>query len=111
MVKRRGYRVELGDIESALYRHDRVREAAVVSIPDADAGVKIFAYIVTQYEVELSVVDFKIYCSKVLPVYMSPDVFFFRRSLPKTPTAKIDYQRLNQECMTQGRFSGNSSSV
>jgi amino acid adenylation domain-containing protein len=111
MVKRRGYRVELGDIESALYRHGQVQEAAVVSIPDADAGVKIFAYIVTQDEVELSVVDFKIYCSKALPVYMSPDFFLFRRSLPKTPTAKIDYQRLKQESMTQGRFSGNSSSI
>ena len=41
MVKRRGYRIELGEIESALHAHPRLREAAVVSMPDADAGVKI----------------------------------------------------------------------
>ncbi|HEU4928213.1 MAG TPA: amino acid adenylation domain-containing protein, partial [Candidatus Krumholzibacteria bacterium] len=34
MVKKRGYRVELGEIESCLYRHPQVREAAVVALPD-----------------------------------------------------------------------------
>ena len=29
MVKRRGYRVELGEIEAGLYRHPAVKEAAV----------------------------------------------------------------------------------
>ena len=31
MVKRRGYRVELGEIEAALYRHPAIKEAAVVA--------------------------------------------------------------------------------
>ena len=34
MVKTRGYRVELGEIESALYAHPAVREAAAVAVPD-----------------------------------------------------------------------------
>ena len=44
-MKRRGYRIELGEIESALYAHPRLREAAVVSMPDADAGVRVIAFV------------------------------------------------------------------
>ena len=40
MVKRRGYRVELGEIEAGLYRHPAVKEAAVIALPDTamDSG-------------------------------------------------------------------------
>ena len=97
MVKRRGYRIELGDIESALYRHEQIREAAVVAIADADAGVKIVAYVTTRHDARLSIVDLKIFCSKELPVYMSPDTFLFVNSLPRTSTNKVDYQKLRKE--------------
>jgi acyl-CoA synthetase (AMP-forming)/AMP-acid ligase II len=39
----------------------------------------------------------KTFCSKELPLYMIPDRFQFRRSLPKTSTDKIDYQALARE--------------
>jgi len=97
MVKRRGYRIELGDIESALYSHKQVREAAVVAIPDADAGVKILAYITTSHDAQPSIVGLKVFCSKALPAYMSPDVFLFSDSLPRTSTDKVDYQKLQKE--------------
>ena len=97
MVKRRGYRIELGDIESALYRHQQISEAAVVAIPDADAGVKIHAYVTSLYDPRPSIVDLKVFCSKALPAYMSPDAFFFRDSLPRTSTDKVDYQKLQKE--------------
>ncbi|PYX72535.1 MAG: D-alanine--poly(phosphoribitol) ligase [Acidobacteria bacterium] len=97
MVKRRGYRIELGDIESALYRHQQISEAAVVAIPDADAGVKIHAYVATVHDPAPSIVDLKVFCSKALPAYMSPDAFLFRDSLPRTSTDKVDYQKLQKE--------------
>jgi acyl-CoA synthetase (AMP-forming)/AMP-acid ligase II len=97
MVKRRGYRIELGDIESALYRHQQISEAAVVAIPDADAGVKIHAYVATVQDSRPSIVDLKVFCSKALPAYMSPDAFLFRDSLPRTSTDKVDYQKLQKE--------------
>ena len=97
MVKRRGYRIELGDIESALYRHKQISEAAVVAIPDADAGVKILAFVTTLHDVPPSIVDLKVFCSNVLPAYMSPDAFLFQNSLPRTSTDKVDYQKLQKE--------------
>jgi acyl-coenzyme A synthetase/AMP-(fatty) acid ligase len=93
MVKRRGYRVELGEIESALYRHPDVAEAAVVAVPDAD-GVRIDAFVSRADGEKGSIIEMKTFCSKEIPLYMIPDRFVFRPSLPKTSTDKIDYQAL-----------------
>jgi len=103
MVKRRGYRIELGDIESALYRHSQIREAAVIAIPDADAGVKILAYVTTADETRPSIVDLKVFCGKALPAYMSPDAFLFQDSLPRTSTGKVDYQKLVKTSLPSNR--------
>jgi acyl-coenzyme A synthetase/AMP-(fatty) acid ligase len=94
MVKKRGYRVELGEIEACLYRHAAVREAAVVALPDEAAGVKIKAHLSICAEKRPSLIELKTFCSKHLPVYMVPDVFAFHASLPQTSTDKIDYQTL-----------------
>jgi amino acid adenylation domain-containing protein len=96
MVKRRGYRVELGEIEAALYRHSTVKEAAVVALTDAEAGVRIKVFLSCRGEKRPSVIELKRFCSEHLPLYMVPDLFAFCDSLPKTSTDKIDYQRLKE---------------
>ena len=40
MVKRRGYRIELDEIETALYRHTSIQGAAVISAPHPESGVR-----------------------------------------------------------------------
>jgi amino acid adenylation domain-containing protein len=94
MVKRRGYRIELGEIERALYQHRGLREVAVVSVPDASAGVKIVAYLTPQPGERPSIIAMKAFCAEHLPSYMNPDVFSFVEALPRTSTNKVDYQRL-----------------
>jgi amino acid adenylation domain-containing protein len=94
MVKKRGYRVELGEIESCLYRHPQVREAAVVAIPDRELGLKVRAHLATRDGGRLSLIQLKAFCARHLPVYMIPDVFAFHAELPKTSTEKTDYQAL-----------------
>jgi len=93
MIKRRGYRVELGEIEAALYRHPGVREAAVVAAPGAD-GVRVDAYVCVRNGEPASTIAMKRFCAENLPLYMVPDRFQFLDDLPKTSTDKIDYVRL-----------------
>jgi acyl-CoA synthetase (AMP-forming)/AMP-acid ligase II len=93
MVKRRGYRVELGEIEAALYRHPDIVEAAAVATPHED-GVRIDAHVTRVDGGKGSIIEMKTFCSKELPLYMIPDRFLFHASLPKTSTDKIDYQSL-----------------
>ena len=95
MVKRRGYRVELGEIEAALYRHPDVAEAAVTAVSDEENGVSVVAYLATVASNAPNTVQMKRFCMNNLPSYMVPDRFFFSDSLPKTSTDKIDYQRLS----------------
>ena len=45
MVKTRGYRVELGEVEAALYAHPAIREAVVLPIPDDLLGSRLQAVV------------------------------------------------------------------
>ena len=97
MIKKRGYRVELGEIEAGLYRHPAVKEAAVVALADEDQGVRVKAYLsCKEGETRPSLVELKRFCAENLPVYMVPDLFAFQEALPKTSTDKIDYRKLQE---------------
>ena len=93
MIKRRGYRIEPGEIEAALWRHPDVVEAAVMGLKGADGTVGITAFLACRGE-PLSLIALKRWCSENLPLYMIPDRFSFHDALPKTSTDKIDYQTL-----------------
>lgn len=95
MVKKRGYRVELGEIEAGLYRHPAIKEAAVIALQNED-GVKISAYISHHKDSRPSIIELKQFCAQNLPTYMVPDLFSFLDFLPKTSTDKIDYQKLKE---------------
>lgn len=102
MVKRRGFRIELGEVERALYSHPRVDEAAVVSVPDPEAGTRIVAFLSCHGGDGLSIIDLKAHCATKVPVYMSPDRFLFRSHLPRTSTDKVDYQALGRQLADDG---------
>jgi amino acid adenylation domain-containing protein len=87
MVKTRGYRVELGEVEAALYAHPAVREAVVLPVPDELLGNRLRAVIVAEGLTREEILD---HCRRRLPGYMVPDVVEFCLALPRTSTGKID---------------------
>lgn len=94
MVKRRGYRVELGEIEAGLATHPAAREVAVVALTGADSAVRITAFLSLRDATRPSMIELKQFCVERLPRYMVPDAFRFVDALPRTSTDKIDYQTL-----------------
>lgn len=96
MVKRRGFRVELGEIESVLHRHPFIDEAAVVALPREEGELEVLAFYTWNDEEAPSLLKLKQFCAKHLPLYMTPDRFVVTRELPKTSTDKINYQRLKE---------------
>ena len=100
MVKRRGYRIELDEIQTGLYRHPSIQDAAVISAPHPEAGVRIICYLVAPEGSRPSMVEMKAFCNQHLPSYMNPDVFIFVDSLPRTSTNKTNYQALIQKFLS-----------
>jgi len=94
MVKRRGYRIELAEIEVALAAHPAAREVAVVAVSKPETGVQIKAYLSLRTDQRPSLIELKQYCSDKLPQYMVPDAFDMMDALPRTSTDKLDYQAL-----------------
>jgi amino acid adenylation domain-containing protein len=96
MVKKRGYRVELGEIESGLYKHPSVKEAAVIATQDEEQGVKTIAFLSCKEDAKPSLIQLKRFCTENLPQYMIPDIIKFLPVLPKTSTDKVNYQELKR---------------
>jgi len=93
-VKTRGYRVELGEIETRLAAHPAVDEAVVVAIPDDEVTNRLKAVVVIKPEAEVSADQLKQHCAATLPRYMVPEQLEFRVSLPRTSSGKVDRRSL-----------------
>ncbi|HKM78418.1 MAG TPA: amino acid adenylation domain-containing protein [Candidatus Bathyarchaeia archaeon] len=101
MIKTRGYRVELGEIETVLYGHPAIREVAALAAPDELLGNRLCAIISLHDGKTLTREDVLAFCNKRLPRYMLPDVIEFRETIPKTSTGKIDRMSLAQSISSQ----------
>ena len=97
MVKIRGYRVELGEVEATLYRHPAIREAAVLPVPDELLGNRLRAVLTADGASNLTRENVLDHCRQWLPGYMVPDIVEFREALPRTSTGKVDRAGLAQE--------------
>lgn len=96
MIKSRGYRIQLEEVEKVLISHRKIKEVAVVGVPDEKlpTDVKIKAFIVSLSEsTNAEIVQ---YCSERLPHYMIPNEIVFMKELPRTMTGKIDRVALKQ---------------
>jgi len=97
-VKIRGIRVELGEIESVLIRHDSVKDAAVVKKEISQTNEVLYAYIEMNPEMasdpDSMEANLKEYLSLTLPGYMVPSKLIKIEKMPRTPNGKKDYNAL-----------------
>jgi amino acid adenylation domain-containing protein len=89
MVKTRGYRVELGEIESVMARHAAVSEVAVIAIPDATRTNVLMAFATVRDGAGLTPEELRSWCRSQLPGYMVPSETRIIESMPRTGTGKI----------------------
>lgn len=94
-VKIRGFRIELGEIEAALAEHPSVSAAAVAVREEAPNGKYLIAYVVPQPSGPAPRwKDLRDFLKEKLPHYMVPTDFFVVKTLPLTPTGKLDRKAL-----------------
>ncbi len=92
MVKLRGYRVELGEIESVLRRAEGIEEAACVAVK-VNGGDKLCCYY-TGTKSDPGALKEHIAAS--LPSYMVPDYLVWLDALPRNERNKVNYLVLKE---------------
>ncbi|HSF42700.1 MAG TPA: amino acid adenylation domain-containing protein [Thermoanaerobaculia bacterium] len=93
-VKVRGFRVEPGEIESALAECSGVREVAVVAPVEPSGVHTLVAYVVPAEGPAPSAAELRSSLKGRLPDFMIPAHLQFVDRLPLTPNAKIDRKAL-----------------
>lgn len=91
-VQIRGFRVELGEIETVLTEHPAVRETIIMVREYQDDDKRLIAYLVPNRDIAAS--ELRNYLRKSLPDYMLPSDFVMLKAIPLTPNGKVDRRAL-----------------
>lgn len=89
VIIRGGNNVHATDIESVLYEHPAVQEAAAAGIPHTVLGEDIGAWIVLAPGAVATQDDLKAFCAERLSDYKVPRRFTFLDELPRNATGKV----------------------
>ena len=96
MIKSSGYRISPTEVEEVLFQTGKIRQAAVIGIPDEVLGQTIKAFIVAKDGSPLDCVAIEEFCVEKMPRHMVPKQFEVLTELPKTSSGKIDYPALRR---------------
>jgi amino acid adenylation domain-containing protein len=90
MIKVKGFRIEIGEVESAISALDGIDEFVVVAVPDDKYGNRLYCFYTIIKGGSISEVEIIDFLKKKLPDYMIPYKFFLQDVLPKTSSGKVD---------------------
>ncbi|EFE65511.1 peptide synthetase 3 [Streptomyces viridosporus ATCC 14672] len=91
-IKLRGFRVELGEIETTLLAHDGVARCAVP--PPSGPEARLVAYVVPARGQQADAAALREHVAGRLPSYMVPSAVVFLDELPLTANGKLDHRAL-----------------
>jgi len=94
-----GFNVYPKDVEEILYTHPKVANAAVIGLPDPQAGEKVKAFIQLKPDVQATEEEFTAWCKENITGYKRPRAIEFRDSLPTSIVGKILRRVLKEEEM------------
>ena len=90
MIIRAGENVYCAEVESAIYEHPAVYEAAVFGMPDERLGEEVAAAIMVRSGMSLSVEELRSFLATRLAAFMIPTrVAFTSEQLPRNPAGKF----------------------
>jgi amino acid adenylation domain-containing protein len=101
MVKIRGQRVEIGDIEAALLSLPTIRNAVVIPWRDSQDQTQLVAYLVPREQPGPTVSALRAALREALPDFMVPTLFNMLDELPQTATGKVNRRALPEPDWTR----------
>jgi len=97
MIIAGGYNIYPTDIEAVLFEHPKIREAAVIGIPDERRGETVKAFIVLKEGETATSEEIIAFCREQLAAYKAPRLVEFRDDLPKSLIGKVLRRKLREE--------------
>jgi len=91
-VKVRGYRVELGEIETVLGQYPGISQAVVAVGEDGQGNKRLVGYVVVEQGMDKG--GMEAYLQQRLPEYMIPRRWVEVEEIPLTGSGKVDRKRL-----------------
>ncbi|WP_141292228.1 non-ribosomal peptide synthetase, partial [Bacillus atrophaeus] len=97
-IKIRGYRVELGEIESVILEHRKVKNVTVINRKDKRNQDVLCAYVVGNQSLDIN--ELKTFIGSQVPIYMVPTYIVQIEEIPLTGNGKVDRKRLLEKEIT-----------
>jgi long-chain acyl-CoA synthetase len=95
-----GFNIYPSQIEEVLKRHPKIKDAAVIGIPDRIKGQEIMAINVLQEGMEGEKEEFLSFCKENMPDHRVPKAILFRKEIPRDPAGKVLKRILKQDAQT-----------
>ena len=94
MVKIRGFRVDLREIEAVLDEHPAVRQSVVQAREESPGDIRLAAYVIYDSQPRPTSSEVRAYLKTKVPQYMIPQHIVEVDAFPVLPNGKIDRQAL-----------------
>jgi long-chain acyl-CoA synthetase len=88
MIIAGGYNIYPREVEEVLFEFPKIREAAVIGVPDSYRGETVKAFVVLQPGTSATAEEIIAFCRGRLAAYKVPRMVVFRDSLPKSSVGK-----------------------
>jgi acyl-CoA synthetase (AMP-forming)/AMP-acid ligase II len=100
MIIRGGQNIYPAEIENVLVTHPKIEQAAVIGVPDALAGEKVLAYVISKGKNGLTPIDVLNFCRENMAAYKVPANVFIVDELPLNATGKVLKRELREQAMS-----------
>jgi acyl-CoA synthetase (AMP-forming)/AMP-acid ligase II len=100
LIKYKGFQVAPAELEAVLTAHPKIMDAAVIGIPDEEAGEIPMAFIICAPGQTLTEDEVKAHAAEHLAHYKHVQVVRFVDSIPKSPSGKILRRILRDQIAT-----------
>lgn len=97
MINASGYKVWPAELEATMYKHENIKEVAIVSAPDERRGETVKAYVVLKQPCATSAEDLIAWCRQHMAAYKVPRQVQFIEALPRSGVGKIQWRALQDE--------------
>ncbi len=97
LINASGYKVWPNEVEEVIIEHPKVKEVAVIGVPDEVRGETVKAFIVLEPGETSSLKEIRAFCKERMSPYKVPTLVEFVDDLPKSAVGKILRRELREK--------------